>query len=98
MEFVTVRDLRGQPGRVWQLLAEEKELVVTSNGRPIAVLSSVEGADLEQTLGAVRRARAVQAVTTMQERSAKAFRKGLPPAEVNAEIRAVRRSQRSRKR
>ena len=94
MEFVTVRDLRGQSGRVWELLGEEKELVVTSNGRPIAVLSSLEGADLEQTLGAVRRARAVQAVTALQERSAQSFPKGLRPADVDAEIRAVRRSRR----
>lgn len=92
MEFVTVRDLRGQPARVWKLLAEEKELVVTSNGRPVAVLSSVEGAQLEQTLAAVRRARAVQAVTTMQERSARSFPKGFPSAEIDAEIQAVRRS------
>ena len=92
MEFVTVRDLRGQSGRVWELLGEEKELVVTSNGRPIAVLSSLEGADLEQTLAAVRRARALQAVTAMQERSARSFPKGVPPADVDAEIRAVRRS------
>lgn len=95
MEFVTVRDLRGQPAHVWKLLAEARELVVTSNGRPIAVLSSVEGADLEQTLAAVRRARAVQAVTTMQKASARSFPKRLSSSEIEGEIRAVRRSQRS---
>ena len=95
MEFVTVRDLRGQFAHVWKLLAEARELVVTSNGRPIAVLSSVEGADHEQTLAAVRRVRAVQAVTTMQKSSARSFPKRLSSSEIEGEIRAVRRSQRS---
>ena len=40
MRFVSVRELRGQSAAVWKALAEEKDLVVTSNGKPIALLSA----------------------------------------------------------
>ena len=41
MRFVSVRDLRGNSAQVWRLLADEKEMVITSNGKPVAILSSV---------------------------------------------------------
>ncbi len=42
MKFVTVRDLRGKTAALWKQLEQEKELVVTSNGKPIAVLSATD--------------------------------------------------------
>ena len=56
MRFVTVRELRGQSAAVWKALAEERDLVVTSNGKPIALLSATSGEFLEESLGALRRA------------------------------------------
>ena len=58
MRFVSVRELRGQSAAVWKALAEEKDLVVTSNGKSIALLSATSDETLEGSLGAVRRARA----------------------------------------
>ena len=37
MEFITVRDLRVRPGHIWERLAQQRDIVVTSNGRPIAL-------------------------------------------------------------
>ena len=48
MRFVSVRELRGQSAAVWKALAEEKDLVVTSNGRPIALLSATSDETLEE--------------------------------------------------
>lgn len=36
MDFVSVRELRTRSAAVWDALREEKDLVVTSNGKPIA--------------------------------------------------------------
>lgn len=91
MKLVTVRDLRGRSAEVWRMLARERELVVTSNGRPVAVLSSVTPDDLEESLAAIRRARAVQAVAKLQELSLSRFPSGLPGRTVDREIAAVRR-------
>lgn len=91
MKFITVRDLRGRSGQVWNTLAREREVILTSNGKPIAILSAVSEETLEESLTAVRRARAVAAVEKLQRRSVQAGTDKLPPGEIAAEIRAVRK-------
>lgn len=91
MKFVTVRDLRGRSGDLWRRLEAERELVVTSNGRPMAILSVVGGDDAEETLRAVRRARGMQALSALQRRSVERGANRLTPRAIEAEIRAVRR-------
>ena len=34
MKFLSVRDLRSQTAKIWKELPAEKEMVITSNGRP----------------------------------------------------------------
>ena len=51
MKFVTVRDLRGRSAEIWRELAIEHEMVVTSNGKPIAILTSTSEETFEQTTG-----------------------------------------------
>ena len=62
MRFVSVRDLRAKGRQVWRELESEKELVVTSNGRPIALLTGVNEENFEQILRDLRRARALRAI------------------------------------
>ena len=90
MRFVSVRELRGQSAAVWKALAEEKDLVVTSNGKPIALLSATSDETLEESLGAVRRARAETAVVAMQQASLKAGTDRMSLDDINAEIAAAR--------
>ena len=92
MKFITVRDLRGRSGQVWTKLAREREIILTSNGKPIAILSAVSEDTLEESLTAVRRARAVAAVEKMQRQSVQADTDTLSPTEIAAEIRAVRKA------
>ena len=92
MRFVSVRELRGKSAAIWKELAEEKDLVVTSNGKPIALLSATSEELLEESLVALRRARALAAVTAMQQASLKAGTDRLSPTEIDAEIHAVRQA------
>ena len=94
MKFLSVRDLRSKPAEVWKSLAAAREMVVTSNGRPIAILSSVTESSLEETLTAIRRARAVAAVSEMQRHSVESGRDGISKAEIEAEIEAARQARR----
>jgi len=91
MRFVSVRELRGKSAAIWKELAEEKDLVVTSNGKPIALLSATSEDTLEESLVAVRRARALAAVTAMQQASLKVGADRLSVKEIDAEIAAVRK-------
>jgi hypothetical protein len=89
MRFITVRELRNTPTTVWSAL-DEGDLVLTSNGDPVAVLVRVED-DLEDTLAAVRRARGQQAVSRLRRQSADAETARLTELEIEAEIAAARR-------
>ena len=93
MNFISVRELRNHSAAVWDTLAEEQDLVITSNGKPIAVLSATTGSTLETSLAALRQARAQLAVTSMQ-RARETGADNLSLDDVNAEIDATRRSRR----
>lgn len=94
MEFVTVRELRTKPAGVWRRLERIGTLVLTSNGRPIGVLTSTSGADLERTLDTMRRARALAAVDALQRDAVKRGRDRLDRSAIDREIRAVRHARR----
>jgi len=90
MRFVSVRDLRGKSAEIWRALPGERELVITSNGRPVAILAAVDESNLEESLSAFRQARAVDAVAGLQQRSVMAGTDRLSMDEIDAEIKAVR--------
>ena len=94
MKFLSVRDLRGDSARVWRELRKEKEMVVTSNGRPVAVLSSVDEGNLEQSLSAWRQARATQAIVGLQRESADKRTDKLSMNDIDAEIKNARKARR----
>jgi antitoxin (DNA-binding transcriptional repressor) of toxin-antitoxin stability system len=91
MKFLSVRDLRGKSAQVWKELPEEREMVVTSNGRPIAILAAITEATLEESLSAFRQARAVEAVVSLQRRSIQQGTSKISMDEINEEIKAVRK-------
>jgi antitoxin (DNA-binding transcriptional repressor) of toxin-antitoxin stability system len=91
MQFVTVRELRSRSADLWRRLATEPDMVVTSNGKPVAILSAVSPDGLEESLAALRRARAVGAVEVMQRRSVAAGKHRLSQAAIQAEIDAARK-------
>ncbi len=91
MEFVTIRDLRLKPAEVWEKLRRQREVVLTSNGRPVAVIAGVNEDDVEETVSALRRARAQAAVTRMRRASAESEASRLTPAEIETEITAARK-------
>lgn len=90
MRFVSVRDLRGKSAEVWRDLPEEREMVITNNGRPVAILAAVNESNLEESLVAFRRARAIDAVAALQRASVAKGADALTPAEIEAEIAEAR--------
>jgi len=91
MKFLSVRDLRGKAAQIWKELPDEKEMIVTSNGRPIAILAAITESNLEESLSAFRRSRAVEAVVSLQRRSVENRTDKILLDEINAEIKSVRK-------
>ena len=95
MKFLSTRDLRNRPGFVRDL-ARKEDLVLTANGKPIAILLGVEEDELEETAQAIRQARAQRALSRMRREAARRGVDKSSPSMIEAEIRAVRSKRKSK--
>jgi prevent-host-death family protein len=91
MQFVTVRDFRINPGKIWEKLEKEKEVIITSNGKPIAILAGTNEENLGKSLATFRQARALQTLAEMHQAAAAAGADRMNEREIEREIRASRR-------
>lgn len=94
MKFITVRDIRTSPAKIWKELPEEQEMVITNNGKPIALLTPLSDDSLEETISAVRQARAIEAVRVIQQSARARGLDTMTRAEIEDEIRQSRAARR----
>ena len=88
MDFYTVRDLRTTPKNIWDSLSEDGEVIITNNGKPTALMLNISEGDLEETIYAVKQAKAMISVNNMRK---KAAAEGyMSEEEINSEIKAAR--------
>ena len=92
MEFVGARTLRLKPGDMWKKLRTARELVITTNGKPVGILTAVDAAHLEESLLAIRRAKAEIAVAKLRYAAATRGLDRLSAQEIDEEIHAVRKA------
>ena len=69
MKFVSIRDFRTHTAQVRKDLDDQREIVLTANGKPIAVLAHVDEESLEDVLKALRRSRAHALVDRIQSKA-----------------------------
>jgi len=93
MRFISVRDLNTKPKEIWGKIKND-EVVITSNGKPIAVLSGVTEENLEKTVRAIRRSRALIALEEMQKKSIELGLDKLTDSQIESEIQVVRKNHR----
>jgi antitoxin (DNA-binding transcriptional repressor) of toxin-antitoxin stability system len=91
MKFVTVRDLRGKTAELWKELDQQRELVVTNNGKPIAILSATDEDSFESCLWTLRRTRASDALARLQRDAEERGLNAMTPEDINAEIQKSRK-------
>jgi antitoxin (DNA-binding transcriptional repressor) of toxin-antitoxin stability system len=70
-------------------------MVITNNGKPVALLTPISDKSLEDTLSAVRRARAINAVKLIQQQSVKNGTDKITQEEINNEIKASRKERKN---
>lgn len=88
MNFYSVRELRSTSKDIWNCLDEGGEAVITNNGKPKVLMVSIADGDLENTVKAIRQAKAMLAFSGMRQRAAE--RGYMSDADIEAEIMAVR--------
>ncbi len=96
MKYISIRDLRGSTAAVRKSLARDGEIVVTANGKPIAVLAPVSPQSVKDTVTAIRRARFTRALEEAHSAAKDAGLSGLAPQEVDAVVRQARKAARRR--
>lgn len=96
MKFVTIREFRNKTAAVREDLQRERDIVLTANGRPFALLSAISPDNVEEDLLAIRNARARQALDRIRA-SAKTGAAGtLSMRDIDAVIAEVRAENRAK--
>jgi hypothetical protein len=90
MNFVPYRILRNQPKVLRERLKNEGQLVITSNGEPMALLLDIEPDQIEETIKLIAQLRAQQAVSMMRQAARDRGLEQLDEDAIEAEIQAAR--------
>ena len=91
MKFVPARDLRIRPGSVWKNLKASRRLVITSNGKPQAILKDISGKDLEEEWKNDIIADGLSALSRIRAAACTNGTDALTVEEIDKEIRASRK-------
>jgi prevent-host-death family protein len=91
MKFVTMREFRNKSSQVWRELSREKDLVITSNGKPIAIMTATDEDHFEEALLERQQVRAMRALKETHKQSVQQGSDKLSPKQIQAEIDEVRR-------
>ena len=90
MQFVPYRLIRNQPTKLREQLKQEGELVLTSNGEPMALLVHIEPGQVEEALLLVAQLRAQQAVSAIRKEAQEKGLDRISAEQIEEEIQAVR--------
>jgi antitoxin (DNA-binding transcriptional repressor) of toxin-antitoxin stability system len=92
MNLIAIKDLK-QPRRLKERLHAEKELLLTSDGRPVAVLVHLDPSDdPESVIESIRDSRSRLALTRIRESAVIQGTAAMSAARINSEIAAARAS------
>jgi hypothetical protein len=96
MHLIAIKDLK-QPRLLKQRLLAEKELLLTSDGRPVAVLVDIGPAeDPEGVIQAIRDSRSRLALSAAREAARRAGTSGMKMRDIEREIASARKARRAR--
>ena len=71
MNFYSIRDLRTDAKSLWQTINEGDEAIITNNGKPAAVMISIPEGFFDESIQAIRQARAMIALNSMRLRASR---------------------------
>ena len=71
MNFYSIRDLRTDSKSLWQTINDGDEAIITNNGKPAAVMVSIPEGYFDESIQAIRQARALIALNSMRIRASR---------------------------
>ena len=97
MKILTIRDFRTRPRQAQKTLASQGEAILTSNGRPVAVMVGVDSESLDDALEILRRARGLQALRSLRRAARAAGVERLGVGKIDALVKKTRKRNRPRR-
>lgn len=94
MKFTTIRGLRSNTASLRANFETDRELVVTANGRPFAIMTRVEPDRVEEEILAIRRARAHGALNRIRAKGKADGLDRMTTDEIEAIVAKARRERR----
>ena len=91
MKFIGIRDLRANTAALRRDLEADREIVVTANGRPFALMTRVQPDTVEDELMTIRQARARAALRRTRAKAKADGRDRMTMEQIDAIIAEVRR-------
>jgi len=88
MKFVSSKELRDNPAQLWKFI-ENEEVVITVNGKPMAIIVGAED-DIEEQLKIMRRVRAKVALEKLRSYSVQKGLDKLTEDDIDGEIKKIR--------
>jgi antitoxin (DNA-binding transcriptional repressor) of toxin-antitoxin stability system len=98
MKMMTIRDFRARPAQMRRDLNREGEAVLTTNGKPVALLLAVGEDSLDATLRMVHRGRAQQALQAIRQDAREKGLDSLSMGDIDAIIAKTRKTKSEAKR
>jgi PHD/YefM family antitoxin component YafN of YafNO toxin-antitoxin module len=96
MNFVSFRELRTSTARISEMLTGDGKIVVTSNGKPKAIMIQVDEANLEETLAMLNQVRLARTIKNIRAAAKESGAAKMTPDDINAEIIQSRKERKHR--
>ena len=96
MSFISLRELRTSTSKINDMLTDDGKIVVTSNGKPKAVMIQVNENDFEETLAVLNQIKLAKAINNIRCAAKSSGASEMSLDEINAEIAQVRKERRER--
>lgn len=94
MKTLTIRDFRSPPREARLGLVGHKEALLAANGKPVAILLPVNASSLDDTMKILRRARSLQTLADIRQRSKAKGLDRISLKEIDAEVQVVHSAER----
>ena len=96
MSFISLRELRTSTSKINDMLTDDGKIVVTSNGKPKAVMIQVNENDFEETLAVLNQIKLAKAINNIRRTAQSSGASEMSLDEINAEIAQSRKERRER--
>ena len=96
MQFLTIRELSKSPKESLTKLNKDKKAVLTNNGKPQALIIRIDENSFEKTLTMFQKLEFMENLTEMRQVSRENGNSEMTLDEINAEIKAVRKSRKGK--